>query len=430
MAQSTLATLSAALILIALIAYAIFGGADFGGGIWDLLARGDSAQRERDAIAQAMGPVWESNNVWLVFVLVVTWTAFPIVYAGISAALFIPITLALVGIVLRGAAFSFRSHYGMQVGAGMRWGHVFNIASAITPFLLGTVAGALSSGGIHVSGPPLQVTANIWATWTTPFALVCGAFALGMCAVLSATYLAVEAHANGSEVLTQTFRRRALIAGAITAIMGAVAAALSVSEAPALWHGLIGQALPFSLGAVVLGLATAVALARNAYQVARALVAAETACILLAWAVGQWPYLIVPDVTITSAASPASVLGPMLIVSVLGLVVLLPSLWYLFAVFKSTPRARRSSADGRLTTATFVASLQPVAASTERPAGADAMSPADSQHTDRTRDITQFQAVVTFSLAVASAMVITSASTVLRQRYEHSRVYARMHPAQ
>lgn len=430
MAQSTLATLSAALVLIALIAYAIFGGADFGGGVWDLLARGDSAPRERNAIAQAMGPVWESNNVWLIFVLVVTWTAFPIVYAGISAALFIPITLALVGIVLRGAAFSFRSHYGMQVGAGMRWGHTFNIASAITPFLLGTIAGALSSGAIHVSGPPLQVQANIWTTWTTPFALACGAFALGLCSVLSATYLTVEAQANGSEVLTQTFRSRALIAGAITALVGAVAAALSVSAAPVLWHGLIGQALPFSLGAVVLGLVTAAALLRNAYQVARVLVAAETACILIAWSVALWPYLIVPDVTVTSAASPASVLGPMLIVSILGLVVLLPSLWYLFAVFKSKPRTRRSTADGRLTTTSFVASLQPVTASGERPSGADAASPTDIHRTHRTRDVTQFEAVVTFSIAVASALLITSASTILRQRYERSRMYTRLHPAQ
>jgi len=248
--------------------------------------------------------------------------------------------------------------------------------------------------------------------------------------VLSATYLTVEAHANGSEVLTQTFRSRALIAGAITALIGAVAAALSVSEAPVLWRGLVGQALPFSLGAVVLGLVTAVALLRNAYQVARVLVAAETACILIAWSVAQWPYLIVPDVTITNAASPASVLGPMLIVSILGLVVLFPSLWYLFAVFKSKPRARRSTADRRLTTASFVASLQPVAASGERPSGADAASPADIHRSSRTRDATQFQAVVAFSIAVASALLITSASTVLRQRYERSRMYARMHPAQ
>src|SRR4051794_6139296 len=127
MSQSTLAAISAALLFIALIAYAVLGGADFGGGLWDLLARGPSAERTRAAIARGMGPVWESNNVWLIFVLVVTWTAFPVVFAGVSTALFIPITLALCGIVLRGASFSFRSNYGMEIGSGVRWGYVFGV---------------------------------------------------------------------------------------------------------------------------------------------------------------------------------------------------------------------------------------------------------------------------------------------------------------
>src|SRR5690348_8837308 len=139
MSQSALATLAAALAWVALIAYAVLGGADFGGGVWDLLARGPTAERQRAVIARGMDPVWESNNVWLIFVLVVTWTAFPIVYAGISTALFIPITLVVIGIVLRGAAFSFRSNYGREVGSGVRssvrWGRVFNIASTATPFL-------------------------------------------------------------------------------------------------------------------------------------------------------------------------------------------------------------------------------------------------------------------------------------------------------
>jgi cytochrome bd ubiquinol oxidase subunit II len=360
MSQTTLATLSAALGLIALIAYAVLGGADFGGGIWDLLARGPTAARERTAIAQAMGPVWESNNVWLIFVLVVTWTAFPIVYAGVSTALFIPITLAVIGIVLRGASFSFRSNYGSQVGSGVRWGHVFNVASTMTPFLLGTIAGALSSGNIRVTGAPpqAQVQADIWTTWTTPFALSCGAFALGLCSVLSATYLTVEARGAGDRVLAQRFRQRSLVAGAATAVIGALAALLARVEAPVLWQGLIGKALPFSVGAVLIGLAAAGALLRAADKTARILVAAEAACIFVAWGVALWPYLIVPDVTITNAASPVSVLGPLLIVSVLGLLVLLPCLWYLFAVVKRQTRSERAAHEPRVTTASFVASLQ------------------------------------------------------------------------
>lgn len=358
MSQSTLAALAAALAWVALIAYAVLGGADFGGGIWDLLASGSRAERQRAVIARGMGPVWESNNVWLIFVLVVTWTAFPIVYAGISTALFIPITLAVIGIVLRGAAFSFRSNYGREVGSGVRWGYVFSIASTITPFLFGTIAGALASGNIRVStGPSLQVQDNPWTTWTTPFALTCGLFAVALCSVLAATYLTIDARKAGDDAVAEDFRLRALVAGAVTAALGALAAVLAISEAPTLWQGLIGKALPFAIAAVVIGLATAAALLRHLDYLARVLVAAETACIFLAWGVAQWPYLIVPDVTVDNGASPASVLGPLLIVSVLGLVILLPSLWYLFTVVKRTPRPSTPSAGTGATTAAFVASL-------------------------------------------------------------------------
>src|SRR5215467_2217003 len=137
MSQSTLAALSATLIWVALIAYAVLGGADFGGGVWDLLAKGPTAERQRVAIARGMGPVWEANNVWLIYVLVVTWTAFPVVYATVETALFVPVVLALVGIVCRGAAFGFRSHYGQHAEIASAWGWVFSVASTITPFLLG-----------------------------------------------------------------------------------------------------------------------------------------------------------------------------------------------------------------------------------------------------------------------------------------------------
>ncbi|WIG60751.1 MAG: Cytochrome d ubiquinol oxidase subunit II [Ktedonobacterales bacterium] len=428
MSQLTLATLAALLGWIALIAYAVLGGADFGGGIWDLFARGRTAARERSAIAGAMGPVWESNNIWLIFVLVITWTAFPIVYASVSTALFIPITFALIGIVLRGASFSFRSHYGMRVGAGVAWGHVFSTASIITPFLLGTVAGALAGGMIHVSGSPAQVQANLWTTWTTPFALACGAFAVALCAVLAATYLTVDSHNNGDLLLAERFRQRAIIAGAVTAAVGVLAAVLSSFQAPVLWHGLIGKALPFSLGAILLGLATAVALLRNAYAAARILVAAGTVFIFAAWGVAQWPYFIVPDVTVDNAASPSSVLGPLLIVALLGLILVLPVLWYLFSIFKG-PGTRTGPATGpHATTASFVASLQP--ASTSDQPSTSAMSAAPVQPSSVSGGAVRQQVipVLAFSLAVAAATFITALYDAVRNRAgsrsRHSRTEA------
>ncbi len=414
MSQTTLATLSAALVFVALIAYAVLGGADFGGGIWDLLARGPTTDRDRAAIARGMGPVWESNNIWLIFVLVVTWTAFPIVFAGVSTALFIPITLALIGIVLRGASFSFRSHYGLEIGAGVRWGYVFGVASVITPFFLGTVAGALASGDIRVSGQPAQVNANIWTTWTTPFALSCGAFALGLCSVVSATYLAVDAKNSRDESLALDFRRRALVAGAVTSVLGALAAVLAISEAPTLWQGLTGRALPFSIGAVVLGLATAAALLRNAYLVARVLVAAETACILVAWGVAQWPYLIVPDVTIDNAASPASVLGAMLVVAVIGLIIVLPALWYLFSVFKRRETTRGPVAGSQATVASFVASFEPAPAPTLPSNRSETSSP-------RGTLFKRLEPMLVFLLVVMFASVATGVSGGMRQGFERYR---------
>ncbi len=340
MSTIALATMCAGLIGLGVIAYAVFGGADYGGGVWDLLASGTQAEQQRDAIAHAIGPVWEANNVWLIYVIVVTWTAFPIVYAAVSTALFVPVVLALIGIIWRGAAFGFRSQYGRRAGIANAWGHVFNTASTITPFLLGTIAGAVASGGIRIRNG--AVVADLWRTWTTPFALGCGAFAVALCSVLAATYLTVEAQTEGDQELVVVFRWRALVAGAIAAAIGAGDAILAYMESPVLWQGLVGRALPLSLGAVVIGLATAAALLLGLYRVARLGVAAETACILAAWGVAQYPYLIIPDVTVSSAAVPPSVLVAVVIASLAGMIVLLPSLWYLFHIFKGrgvhTPR--------------------------------------------------------------------------------------------
>jgi cytochrome bd ubiquinol oxidase subunit II len=337
---AALATICAGLIGLGLIAYAVLGGADYGGGVWDLLASGPLAERQRATISHAIGPVWEANNVWLIYVITVTWTAFPIVYAAVSTALFVPIVLAIVGITLRGAAYGFRSQYAERAGSAqvaLVWSHIFSGASTITPFLLGTIAGAIAGGALHVRQGVVSV--NYWTIWTTPFALACGAFALALCAVLAATYLAVEAQTAGESVLIAIFQVRALVAGAITAVIGAIAALLAAVQSPLLWQGLIGKALPLSLGAVLIGLATAASLLLGRLRAARVLVAAETACILAAWGVAQYPYLIIRDVTISDAASLPSVLQGVAIASLAGMIVLLPSLWYLFHIFKGPAAA-------------------------------------------------------------------------------------------
>lgn len=331
------ANLCAALVGLGIVAYAILGGADFGAGAWDLLARGRVAERQRQFISHAIGPVWEANNVWLIYVITMTWTTFPPVYATVSTALFIPIVIALVGIVLRGAGFGLRSQFARNAGIAQTWGYLFNGASVIAPFLLGMVAGAIAGGAIRVRGGVVQ--ANYWTSWTTPFAFACGAFAVGLSMTLAATYLTVEAfNGNGGDA-ADDFRRKAIGAGAVTAALGALAALLASLQSPRLWEGLIGKALPFSIAAVLIGLATAAALWLGYYRMARLLVAAETACVLAAWAVAQYPYLIIPDLTIANASAPSATQVAALIATAVGMVTLLPSLWYLFYVFKWSRQA-------------------------------------------------------------------------------------------
>ncbi|MGO8948682.1 MAG: cytochrome d ubiquinol oxidase subunit II [Ktedonobacterales bacterium] len=351
MSQLQLATLCAVLDVLSLIAYAALGGADFGGGVWDLLARGPLAARQRQLIAHALSPVWEANNVWLVFVLVVTWTAFPIVFAAVSTALFIPLTLVLVGIIFRGTSFTFRWQFGGEKWVSIAWGRTFSVASTITPFFLGCTAGAIAGGNIHVHNG--NVITNYWTTWLAPFALACGAFAVGLCSVLAATYLTVEAEQADDRELLEIFRERAIISGAVTAAIGAVAAVLSISESPVLWKGLTGQALPLSLGAVFIGLATAACLLLTYNRAARILVVGETFCILAAWAVAQYPYLVIPDLTLQNAATSSFALGILLISSLLGLAILLPALWFLFRVFKA-----QSAQLPPVTVDSFIASLE------------------------------------------------------------------------
>ena len=230
------------ILWLALIAYAVLGGADFGGGIWDFFAFGPQAERQRRLIGQALGPVWEANHVWLIFLIVGLFTAFPLAFSVLSTALIVPFTLALIGIVLRGAAFIFHAQADVSGTLGKVWGRVFSTASTITPFLFGTAAAAVASGQVRVQGGRVQT--DILAGWTTPFALTIGALALTLCAVLAAVNLIIEAQNSNDAQLMEAFRRRAMIAGAITLVLDAVAFILSPFQAPLLWHGMLDHALP------------------------------------------------------------------------------------------------------------------------------------------------------------------------------------------
>src|SRR5437868_8033675 len=218
-------------ILSSLIIYALMGGADFGGGIWTLLAFGPRAKRQREAIADAIAPIWEANHVWLILVIVLLFTGFPGGFATMMTALNIPITVMLLGIVLRGSAFVFRKY---DVQDARRWNIFFGMASFLTPFFQGIILGALTTGQIRVEQG--HIVTGFMAGWLTPFALSCGVFALGLFAFLAATYLTLDTQDEAD--LQDDFRRRALWSGLALAPIALVVFLTSRQGAPAMYHEL------------------------------------------------------------------------------------------------------------------------------------------------------------------------------------------------
>ena len=327
MTDLTLADGVAAILLLALTAYAVLAGADFGGGVWDLFASGPRRKAQRIAIAAAMGPVWEANHVWLIFLLVGLFTAFPTVFAVLSTALFLPFTIALIGIILRGAAFTFQAHGEEAVGELAPWGFVFGAASIIAPAFLGAALAAVAMGAVHSSGAQ-SVTAG-WASWLgADLALL----AIALAAYLAATYLMVET--ENDPPLQADFRRRAFGAAMVSGILAVAGLVLAWRQAPLLWADLTGRGLWLLIIALANGPIAAFAVWRGSPRIARVAVAAQMVFVLWAWAVGQWPALVPPDFTIHGSAAPETTLRALTIIIAAGMVVLAPSLWLLFHVFK------------------------------------------------------------------------------------------------
>jgi cytochrome d ubiquinol oxidase subunit II len=316
-------------LLAGVIIYAVTGGADFGGGIWDLLARGRRAREQRLEIARAIGPIWEANHVWLIFVIVLTFTCFPSVYSAISSALYVPLSLILVGITLRGAAFIFRAYAHDVVSAQRHWGAVFAISSALTPMLFGMCAGAVASGEIRVVDGNVQ--ADYFGSWLGPFPIVIGLLALTSCAYLAAVYLCVETEGE----LQDDFRIRAIGAGVAFAVFGTIALPLAYYDAPYIWDGMWErEGWTLVPAAVVLGLVTMGAVWTRRFVVARVTAVIEVAVLLGGWALAQYPYLVVPDIEYEGAAASDAMLKMALITYGIGALVLIPSLILLFALFK------------------------------------------------------------------------------------------------
>jgi cytochrome d ubiquinol oxidase subunit II len=324
-------TILALVILASLIFYAVSGGADFGGGLWDLLAFGPRAERQRQAIAAAIGPIWEANHVWLILVIVVVFTAFPAAFAIIMTALYVPLMLVLFGIVLRASAFVFRKYASADAATYRKWSAVFGASSLLTPFLLGLSLGALASGEIRVVDGLL--TTGFLAGWTGAFAIGCGIFTQALFAFLAATYMTVET--EGDDALQNDFRVRALVAGLLLAPIAFVVFVLARNGATTIFEALTGAwAPPLLVATSVAAVAALWSLATGRYRIARIAAIAQVALIIAGWGLSQYPYLVVPDVTFAGAAGPPRTLRMLAWALGIGALLLFPSFAFLFHVFR------------------------------------------------------------------------------------------------
>jgi len=327
MSPSPEAIAVAAILIVVIAAYALFGGADFGGGIWDLLA--GSAERgpaPRRLIDESITPVWEANHVWLVFILVLTWTAFPPAFAAIMTALFVPLSLSVLGIVLRGAGFAFR-HTAQRLQMQQLTGALFAAASLITPFFMGTVIGAVATGQV-----PVHPAGNVLAAWTSPTAILTGFLFVAACAYVSAVFLVLEARQRGHQDLVRYFSLRATAAGVVTgALAGGTFAELSASS-PYVYARLTGIALPLAAISIAAGIAVLGMLWLRWYHALflRGTAAIAVATVVCGWGLAQYPYLFPTSLPLATGSAPTGSLVAELVVAGLAVLLVAPGFALLY----------------------------------------------------------------------------------------------------
>jgi len=292
---------------------------------------GPRATEQRAAITKAIGPIWEADHVWLILVVVILFTAFPIAFGAMMTALHIPITLMLIGIILRGAGFIFRKYDSKASEVQRRWSALFGAASFFTPLVQGVTLGALSSEEIRVVDG--KVTTGFFAGWLTPFACVSGLLVLTVCAFLAATYLTADP--SGEHEVRNDFRRRALWSGGLLLAIVLLLPLGARNGAPQFFQGLANwTAIVIALGITASAIVAFLSLWTRRFALARIAAIAQVTLILIGWGWAQYPQLIAPDITIYNSSAPTTTLRLLFIALLLGAIVLFPSLAYLYYIFK------------------------------------------------------------------------------------------------
>jgi cytochrome bd ubiquinol oxidase subunit II len=313
-------------IIAGLIAYAVLAGADFGAGIWILFSKREDKDL-RDHARHSMGPVWEANHVWLIFIVVVSWTAYPTALSSITSTLAVPFGLALIGIVLRGTAYALRAQ-AQDGELALKIERVFGLSSVLTPFALGTAVGGIASGHVPVG----NAAGNLWSSWANPTGLVIGVLSVATSWYLASVYLTADAQRTGPASLVEAFRVRALAAGGAAGVLALVGLIAVHADAHKLWHGLThGGGIAALVVSGLAGAATLMLVVARRYEFARAASALAVAAVVIGWAVAQRPYLL-PGLTVSQAAAGHETLVAVVIAVVAGAVVLVPSLAFLFTL--------------------------------------------------------------------------------------------------
>jgi cytochrome d ubiquinol oxidase subunit II len=323
-----MSTTIAVVLFLAVTAYAVFGGADFGAGFWDLVAGGAArGEAPREVIDHSIGPVWEANHVWLIFIFVVLWTGFPEAYASITLTLYLPLSIAALGIVLRGSSFAFRKTV-FRTRDRRNFGAAFAISSLLVPYCMGAVAGAIVSGRIPAGG----VAGDPWTSWINPTSILGGVLAVVVVAYLAAVYLVWDARRVGQPDMEDYFRRRAIAAAIIAGVVTFVGIFVLHADSPYVFHGLASRGLPFVILAAVCGIASLILLVRNAQRGARALAIGAVVGVVVGWGVAQWDYLLPTSLTIADAAAPTGTLHALLAATILFVIVVIPGISLLYTL--------------------------------------------------------------------------------------------------
>jgi cytochrome d ubiquinol oxidase subunit II len=321
-------TAVAVVLMLAVVAYAVFAGADFGAGFWDLTAGGPTrGARPRAAVDASIGPVWEANHVWLIFIFVVLWTSFPEAYASITLTLFVPLTIAAFGIVLRGSSFAFRKEV-VRTRVRRNFGTAFAISSVLVPYCMGAIIGGIASGRVPAggqAGDPVH-------SWINPTSVLGGVLAVVVVAYLAAVYLVWDSRRIGDLEMAEYFRRRAIGSGLVAGLVALVGIAVLHADAPYLFGELTSRALPLVLLSAVCGAGSLLLLVRDAARGARLLAVAAVASVVIGWVVGQWPYMLPTSLTVSAAASPSGTLTAVLVATGLAALLVLPGLTLLYVL--------------------------------------------------------------------------------------------------